>query len=112
MKRLLLIALSPLLLSVEAEAQAFSAVPYVFVTGQNYNPSQLQADFQAIVNQGNSIGAFLNSQIAAVTPPPSGSILFFHLGACPSGWTNLSASYVGQFVRGYDSGRGIDPIPQ
>ncbi len=101
-----------LLVPQTAIGQAFSTMPYIFVNGQAYNPSQLQADFQAIVNQGNAVGAFLESQIAANTPPPSGSILWFNLGSCPVGWSNLGAGFAGRFVRGYDSGRGIDPIPQ
>ncbi len=107
MKRLLLLVF---LLPTPAWCQAFSTMPYVFVNGQTYNPSQLQSDFQAIVNQGNSIGTLLNSQISAVTPAPSGTMLFFHLASCPSGWTDVNGggSYTGLFVRGLDSGRGQD----
>jgi hypothetical protein len=98
-----------LLVSSSAGAQTFGVVPYVFVNGAQYIPSQVMADFQSMANQGNAVAAGINSAIAAVTPPPSGAILHFNLTSCPSGWTSLGASYIGRSVRGLDQGRGQDP---
>lgn len=94
------------LLTCPASAQTFSAVPFNFVVGQQVNPAQLMADFNSVINNGNGVAANLNSQIASVTPPPSGAIMFFYLTACPAGWFAVGADL--QFVRGLDAGRGLD----
>jgi hypothetical protein len=103
MRALLILILS----CVTAGAQVFSPVPYTFTTGQPYNPSQVQADFQAITNAGNSVGAAINAAIEIDTPEPSGIILWFNLTSCPTGWSSL-AGYAPGFVRGLDNGRGLD----
>lgn len=101
MKRLL-----GLLFATSAAAQTFSPVPFTFAVGQQVNPAQLMADLNSVINNGNGVAAYLNSQIASVTPPPSGAIMFFYLTACPAGWTPIGADL--QFVRGLDAGRGLD----
>jgi hypothetical protein len=104
MKRIFLLAL---LSSTPCVAQEFSPVPYVFAPNTIANASQVMADFSSVVNNGNSVATALASQIAAVTPPPSGAIIFFYLTACPTGWT-LQSSWNNLFVRGLDLGRGMD----
>ena len=101
------LSLAVLLIS-SAQAQTFSAVPYVFVGGTQANASQVMADFQSVVNNGNAVAASLASQIASITPPPSGAIMFFNLAVCPAGWTQ-QAAYNSLFIRGLDLGRGMDP---
>jgi hypothetical protein len=105
MKRMILLAL---LLSAPCGAQEFSPVPYVFAPNTVANASQVMADFQSVVNNGNSVAAALASQIATVTPPPSGAIVFFYLASCPTGWT-LQSAWNNLFIRGLDLGRGADP---
>jgi hypothetical protein len=85
-------------------------VPYVFVGGTQANASQVMADFQSVVNNGNAVAVSLASQIAAATiaPIPVGAIMFFNLAVCPSGWTQ-QAAYNSLFIRGLDLGRGMDP---
>jgi len=44
---------------------------------------------------------------------PVGGVMFFNLGACPTGWvaadgTNGTPDLRGEFIRGMDNGRGID----
>lgn len=87
--------------------QVFSPVPYVFAPNTPANASQLMANFQSVINNGNAVASSLQTQISAVTPPPSGAILFFYLSSCPTGWTLLSA-YANLFIRGLDLGRGMD----
>lgn len=89
-------------------AQEFSVVPYVFAPNTIANASQVMADFTSVVNNGNSVATALASQIATVTPPPSGAIVFFYLASCPTGWT-LQSTWNNLFVRGLDLGRGMDP---
>ncbi len=91
-----------------ASAQVWSPVPYIFANGTQYNPSQLQADFQAMVNAGNSVGAAIHSAIASHTTEPSGIVMWFNLSSCPTGWTDKAATYGSVFVRGVDLGRGQD----
>ena len=95
-------------LCAPASAQVWSPVPYTFTNGAPYNPSQLQADFQAMVNTGNSVGAAINSAISAHTADPSGVMLWFNLSSCPANWTNMVGTYGSVFVRGVDLGRGQD----
>jgi hypothetical protein len=95
------------LFAAPARAQTFSAVPFNFVAGTPANASQVMADFQSIVNNGNSVANYINSQIAAVTPPPSATLMYFNLASCPTGWT-LVTILNGYFVRGLDLGRGQD----
>jgi len=104
------LSLAVLLIGSAAQAQTFSAVPYVFVGGTQANASQVMADFQSVVNNGNAVAASLAAQIAAVTtaPIPVGAIMFFNLAVCPSGWTQ-QAAYNSLFIRGLDLGRGMDP---
>jgi hypothetical protein len=103
-----------LMQAAPAAGQAFTQVPFVFQPNTQANASQVMADFQAIVNAGNAVANYIASEIAAVTPPPSGSIMWFNLSACPSGWTNIGANFsgsdiTGQYVRGLDLGAGNDP---
>ena len=44
---------------------------------------------------------------------PAGEVAYFNLSSCPSGWiaangTNSTVDVRGEFIRGLDSGRGID----
>lgn len=87
-------------------AQTFTGVPFTFSYGSSANASQVMANFQTIINNGNSVSNTLNNAIQAVTPPPSGSMLFFNLGSCPSGWHGGPGG--GWYARGLDQGRGVD----
>lgn len=89
-----------------AQAQSFTTVPFIFIFGQPANASQVMADFQSVVNNGNAVANYINSQIAAVTPPPSGSLIYFNLASCPAGWALVN--YGTNFARGLDLGRGQD----
>jgi len=103
MIRLLIAAL---MLAGSCQAQTFSSVPFTFTYGTQANASQVQADFQSIVNNGNAVANAIQAQIAGVTPPPSGVFMFFNLSSCPSGWTQNA--YGTTFLRGDDAGRGLD----
>jgi hypothetical protein len=99
--------LAALMFAGSCQAQTFSPVPFTFTYGTQANASQVQANFQSIVNNGNAVANAIQAQIAGVTPPPSGVFMFFNLSACPSGW--LQSGYgTGVFLRGYDAGRGLD----
>jgi hypothetical protein len=99
--------LASLMLAGSCYAQTFSPVPFTFTYGTQANASQVQANFQSIVNNGNAVANAIQAQIAGVTPPPSGVEMSFNLSACPSGW--LQSGYgTGVFSRGYDAGRGLD----
>ena len=45
---------------------------------------------------------------------PTGQVAYFQLANCPSGWepadgTNSTVALRGEFIRGWDNGRGVDP---
>jgi hypothetical protein len=90
-----------------ARAQAFVTPPFTFVAGQPANASQVMADFQSIVNNGNAVATYLNNKISAVTPPPSGTYLYFYLEACPTGWTASGSN--NYYLRNLNQGSGRDP---
>jgi hypothetical protein len=110
MKKLLVLVFS-FSASFAANAQTFSAVPYVFANGQIYNPSQVMADFQAVVNSGNSVAVAINNAIGGLVSFPSGALEFFNLSSCPTGWVDISeVPFPGYyFIRGLDNGAGVDP---
>lgn len=95
------------LFGTAARAQTFTPVPFIFIFGQPANASQVQADFQSIVNNGNAVANSIEAQIDAVTPPPSGSLMYFNLTSCPALWTIVTV-FGTDFVRGVDLGRGQD----
>jgi hypothetical protein len=95
-------------LPIATHAQQFVQVPYVFQAQTVANASQVMADFNSVINNGNAVAAALQTQISAVVPLPSGALVFFYLAACPSGWTQNTA-WAGRFVRGLDLGAGNDP---
>lgn len=94
----------------QLRAQTFAPVPFTFAPGVVANASQVMADFNSVVNNGNAVALALNSQINAVLPFPSGSLVFFYLTVCPAGWTAVTG-WDGKFVRGLDNGAGRDPDP-
>jgi len=99
--------LAALLFAGSCQAQTFSSVPFTFTYGTQANASQVQADFQSIVNNGNAVANAIQAQIAGVTPPPQGVNMFFNLSSCPSGWSQNGYG-TGTFFRSYDAGRGLD----
>jgi hypothetical protein len=99
--------LASLMLVGSCQAQTFSSVPFTFTYGTQANASQVQADFQSIVNNGNAVANAIQAQIAGVTPPPSGVNMFFNLASCPSGWSQNGYG-TGTFFRSHDAGRGLD----
>jgi hypothetical protein len=99
--------IAALMFAGSCQAQTFSSVPFTFTYGTQANASQVQANFQSIVNNGNAVANAIQAQIAGVTPPPSGVEMFFNLSSCPSGWNQLFYG-TGVFLRGYDAGRGLD----
>ncbi len=67
------------------------------------------------INSGDTIGngwfQQVNDRIDSATP--AGAVIAFNLAACPSGWIPANGSsgtpdLRGEFVRGLDSGRGVD----
>ncbi|MCL4339430.1 hypothetical protein M1271_07135 [Patescibacteria group bacterium] len=56
----------------------------------------------------SSSGGFVfpdgTTQASAATGIPSGMVAFFNLSSCPSGWTDLTASYGGRYVVANPSG--------
>lgn len=77
-----------LFLSVAAYAQYFSSVPYTLFNTQVAQGSQVNADFNAIVQTGNNVFNDFEAQINALGSQamPSGIVLFFNKAACPAGW--------------------------
>lgn len=68
-----------------------------------------QTLMQGMINNIND----LNTRVNALNPTPSGAIMAFNLATCPTGWTAANGTsgtpdLRGEFVRGLDSGRGID----
>lgn len=103
---LLIVCVTPLLPTV-AKAQTFTPPPFVFAPGTFANASQMMANYQAFVSNGNSVSIDLANRIAAKQPFPSGTIAFFNLCSCPVDWT--LKNYGTRFIRGLDLGRGKDP---
>lgn len=56
---------------------------------------------------------YVDTTVGAVSGVPAGAVMAFNLASCPTGWTaadgtGVTADLRGVFVRGLDSGRGID----
>lgn len=99
-----------LLLCVSGNAvhgQTFTPVPYTFIPGTIANASQMMANYQSIINNGNAVSADLASRIASKTLLPSGTVAFFNNTVCPTGWT-LYGLANDRFIRGLDLGAGRD----
>lgn len=103
MKKLLLL----LLLCSPANAQVFDPVPYTFVANTTVVPNQLMGNFLSLVASGNAVASNLNFKVTSLGAVPTGALLLFNLGACPSGWT-VSVITNQLFIRGLDSGAGND----
>lgn len=97
-------------LVLPAAAQEFAAPPFTFVDGPTslYIPSQVMANFQNLINGGNAAGARINTAILGVSSFPTGAIVWFNLGSCPSGWGTV-ASTDNRFIRAYDPDGTVDP---
>lgn len=85
-------------------------LPYIFANGTVADATQVNADLSQIVNNVNSNAVPLSS--AGLVP--AGAVEAFNLGSCPSGWiasdgTSSTVDMRGYFVRGLDTGGGVDP---
>jgi hypothetical protein len=104
-----------LLLCLPARGQTFTSVPYSFTGGTPANASQVMADFNALVTQGNAVAGHIQAQITALGLPFQGGSLmvYFYLPSCPTGWTSVATTNTNNyFVRGLDLGAGNDPVGQ
>jgi hypothetical protein len=109
------LALLFLLLCLPARGQTFTSVPYSFTGGTPANASQVMADFNALVTQGNAVAGHIQAQITALGLPFRGGslLIYFYLPSCPTGWTSVAATNTNNyFVRGLDLGAGHDPVGQ
>ena len=88
----------------------FQAVPFTLQGGKPADMTQVMANFQSLVANGNSSLSLLNNALAAVAAPPTTMLMYFNLAACPTGWTQAAAAFNGYFLRGADNGRGLDPL--
>jgi hypothetical protein len=91
-----------------AQTPSFTPVPYSFAPGDTVIPNQLMVNFLSLIASGNAVVSNLNSKVTALSPVPSGAIIFFDLSSCPATWTAVPATN-GLFVRDLDSGAGVDP---
>lgn len=84
-----------------------SLVSFVYAVGFHPANEILSGDFTGTYN-------FSSATVYGIDTIPSGFIGAFNLGSCPQGWlvANGSSGTVdlrGEFIRGLDLGRGIDP---
>jgi hypothetical protein len=91
-------------------AAIINPLPYIFANGTTADATQVNADFAQIVANVNTNAA----PIVGSAFVPSGAVMAFNLGACPSGWiasdgTSGTRDTRGLFVRGLDTGGTYDP---
>jgi len=99
------------LLSGPALGQSFSSMPYTFVNGTTFIPSQMSANFSSLVNSGNAVVQNLQLQLNNKGSIPSGALIYFNLASCPGGWTDVEAgqtTLLARHIRGLDNGAGKD----
>lgn len=70
-------------------------------------------DFTARFLSANSITFPDSTTQTTAASIPSGAVMYFKLASCPSGWlsangANGTPDLRGEFIRGLDSGRGVD----
>lgn len=109
--------------SFAANAQICStSLPYTFVNGTTIDATQVNANLQAIIACVNSNAAHngTNTDITSFTGVtsgqlvPSGTLAYFDLSSCPSGWSLANGSggtldARGRFLRATNQGSGRDP---
>lgn len=59
------------------------------------------------------VDAAITTGVGGISAIPSGAVMAFNLSSCPSGWLAANGTAValdlrGEFIRGLDSGRGVD----
>jgi hypothetical protein len=91
-------------------AAIINPLPYIFANGTTADATQVNADLAQIVSNVNSNAVPLTT--AGLVP--AGAVEAFNLAACPTGWsaadgTGGKADMRGYFIRGLDTGGGVDP---
>lgn len=97
-----------LFLAAPAQAQTyFVPVPFTLTGGTAADATQVMADFNSEIANGNTAVTALLAQMAAKgvgLPIPSGFTSYFNLASCPTGWTDDGGGVGGYFVKGAAAG--------
>ena len=88
---------------VEAQVVYYSSPPYTLANGTTANATQVMANYNRIISDGNTAYTAFLAEIATIggVATPSGAVVPFNLSACPTGWKPSDGTNGTNDMRGY-----------
>ncbi len=97
---------------VEAQVVYYSSPPYTLANGTTADATQVMANYNRIISDGNTAYTAFVAEIAAIggVATPSGAVAPFNLSSCPTGWIPSNGSNGTNDLRGYFVAESVGDI--